>query len=142
MAKEITIVQYDTTQAIQAVDDLDRAVQDSAKTAERSFKKGEAASRRFDDSLSVLSPRSNAMVGNFKRLAGAVGPAGLAIGTAAAAVGSLVANAVDLPRLLRDTSEALDEVHKGLDRLTDLENQQIDIQVTIDTQEIKQRIKA
>lgn len=112
MAKK-TKVLYDTDQAIDQLEKLDKQTKKSGRTAEESFGKADGASKALERQLGKIPGTAGRTVSEFRAVAAAGGAAGVAVTGLALSAGALVSQILDLPTLLLNTNRQLQELSES-----------------------------
>lgn len=116
MAKEVTEVLYDVKKALDELKKLDKKVDESGKAAKKGFGIAGIGVDDLADRLSRVNPILGRVVSGFSSVASTSGLMSISITGAGAAVASLVANFVDLPGLLKDSSVQMNAFNQALDQ--------------------------
>jgi len=123
MADNATKVTFDIKDALDKLDELNRKVgQAGDKIVEAFQEKGGKAMDTLQDGLSEISPLAGRLLGATRNLAAAMGPLGFAAAAAGGAIAALAVQFVDLPGLMRDTTESIEAFNAASDKLLRSQN--------------------
>lgn len=121
MVADITKILYDISQAQAQLKKLSKTADKSAKDQSKAFSKVEGRLDKLEDGLGRLDPRLAKGARGLRGIAATAGPASIALAGVGVAVAGIAANFVDLPNLLRDSSEEIDTFTKNSQQLLRLQ---------------------